>query len=419
MSSLGQTPRIAQLAKIIAEAVVNVQQKLTETSSPFPSFDEDSPVTLPPELSDSREVALAAASELFDLLSDPITLIRRYGGHNNSVCLQAIARFKIAGMIPLGGTRTYAEIAEETGISEHMIRRLIRYAMTMHIFHEPESGVVGHTKASRILAGPEANDWLKAGTEEMWPAAVRMMDALQKWPNSSEPNETGYSLSSGMGKSIYEIMGSSFDCATCLANSMKMFAASPEYDISYLIDSYDWNSLGQAQVLDVGGARGHVAMGLASRFPNLNIIVQDMKEVVENAEADLPAQLYDRVKFMSHELFSPQNTRADIVLFRWVLHNWSDKHCLQILRAQVPMLEKNSRIIIQEMIMPEAGDVPLWKERDMRSNDLDMAAVFNSKERSLKEWKTLVSEADPRFAVGEVKEPKGSALGTIEVIFTR
>jgi hypothetical protein len=33
---------------------------------------------------------------------------------------------------------------------------------------------VGHTAASRLLHKSAANDWLRSGTSEMWPAAVKV-----------------------------------------------------------------------------------------------------------------------------------------------------------------------------------------------------------------------------------------------------
>lgn len=77
-------------------------------------------------------------------------------------------------MITPGGKISFADIAKSTGISEQIVCRLMRHAMTMRIFYEPEPGFVSHTKASRILADPIASDWLKAGTDEMWPAAVHV-----------------------------------------------------------------------------------------------------------------------------------------------------------------------------------------------------------------------------------------------------
>lgn len=44
-----------------------------------------------------------------------------------------------------------------------------------------------------------------------------------------------------------------------------------------------------------------------------------------------------------------------------------------------------------------------------------MANLFNGKERTAEEWEALVVDADPRFVVSRVVEPKGSALGIIEV----
>jgi hypothetical protein len=48
---------------------------------------------------------------------------------------------------------------------------------------------------------------------------------------------------------------------------------------------------------------------------------------------------------------------------------------------------------------------------------MDMAATFNSRERTTAEWKALIAEADPRFVVKSIIEPKGSALGVLEVVW--
>lgn len=60
-----------------------------------------------------------------------------------------------------------------------MVSRIIRYAVMMRIFCEPEPGIVKHTKASRILADPDARDWTRAGIEELSPAGAKV---------SREPN---------------------------------------------------------------------------------------------------------------------------------------------------------------------------------------------------------------------------------------
>ncbi|ROW16770.1 hypothetical protein VPNG_01622 [Cytospora leucostoma] len=232
-------------------------------------------------------------------------------------------------MVPPGGKVTFADIAKRTGSSEDMIRRLLRHATTMRVFREPEPDTIAHTAASKLLSDPLMNDWLRI-------------------------------------ESIYDVLGSNPERAARFANAMKVFARSPDLDPVHIINNYDWASLGNAQVVDVGGAQGHVAMELASRFDNLSFVVQDMDQVIENAEAGLPVQLEGRVSFMAHDLFAPQTVQADVFFFRWVFHNWSDEYCIEILRAQIPALKPNARIIIQDGCLPEPGTVALWREKISR-----------------------------------------------------
>lgn len=151
--------------------------------------------------------------------------------------------------------------------------------------------------------------------------------------------------------------------------AMEAYTYSPGVNIAHLINSYDWASLGDAaQVVDIGGGSGAVAKQLAKHFPGLHILVQDIAPVVDGAEASIPASLRDRVKFMAHDLFSPQKVSAGVYVLRWVLHNWADKYATMILRALVPILKSGMKILINEMCMPEPG-TPLLsrsREKDLR-----------------------------------------------------
>lgn len=50
-----------------------------------------------------------------------------------------------------------------------------------------------------------------------------------------------------------------------------------------------------------------------------------------------------------------------------------------------------------------------------RAVDLNMAAIFNSHERTVAQWKELLAGADARFSLQEVVSPPGSALSIIDV----
>ncbi|KAF4449245.1 S-adenosyl-L-methionine-dependent methyltransferase [Fusarium albosuccineum] len=415
MASDTTPSRIMELATTIMASVAQLQTILSSDDIAPLSFDADAPTSLPQESNDISDIILDATSELYDLLLDPLTLIHEKGAHSNMVCLKAISHFNIAAIVPVDGQVSFEEISDRTGIELQIVRRLLRHAATMRIFREPAPGQIAHTKASKALTGPHMNDFLKVGSGEIWPATFHMLDAVQKWPNSQEQDETGYALSNPDGRSLYEVLGSDPERAMRFSNTMKAFTSRPGYDVSYVLDNYDWGSLGQALVVDVGGAGGHVAIKLAERFHNLNVIVQDNKKAIAGAGDKVPESLKQRVRFEPHDFLSPQTTTADVYYLRWVLHNWSDKYCVMILRALIPALRPGTRIVIQDTCMPEPGTIPLWRERQLRVADLNMGALFNARERSAKEWETLLKEASPKFVLGDIIFPKGSALAIFDV----
>lgn len=140
----------------------------------------------------------------------------------------------------------------------------------------------------------------------------------------------------------------------------------PGYAIENLPGAFDWASLGDAYIVNVGGSRGQAAIELAKNFGNVKLLVQDSEMFIQNAERDVPEQLKGRVDFMKHELFEPQTAHADVYFFRMVLRNWGDKYAVNVLKAQIPVLRPGVKILIQDVCMPDGGTIPLWRERIQR-----------------------------------------------------
>jgi hypothetical protein len=131
-----------------------------------------------------------------------------------------------------------------------------------------------------------------------------------------------------------------------------------------VISGFDWASLGEATVVNVGGSHGLVNIDIAKAFPKLHFIVQDLPKVIEDARAKLPEELSDRVTYMAHNFFTEQPVNdADIYYFRWILHDWSDKYCLKILKALIPALKSGARLLLSERCLEAPSTVSLAKER--------------------------------------------------------
>lgn len=148
---------------------------------------------------------------------------------------------------------------------------------------------------------------------------------------------------------------------------MTFLHSDPGFDPKHLISGYDFASVGQGTFVDIGGSHGPVSIAIAQNYPNLRCVVQDMLGAVEAGAAALPAELKDRVSFMTHDFFTEQPVKdADIYYFRWIYHDWPDKSSVKILRQLIPALKRGARIVISDICMPPPGVVSLYKEHVLR-----------------------------------------------------
>lgn len=96
----------------------------------------------------------------------------------------------------------------------------------------------------------------------------------------------------------------------------------------------------------VGGGKGHISTLLGQAYPKLNFIVQDLDSVVQLGKDSVPADLLPRFNFMPYNFLYPQpdlrgRVKGRITYFlRSILHDWSNKYCVQILKNIVDVLEE-------------------------------------------------------------------------------
>lgn len=192
------------------------------------------------------------------------------------------------------------------------------------------------------------------------------MDALGKWPESEEPNHTGWNLAHNAEEPLYQRLATDTKLATRFGASMTaMISNNPALDPVHLQRSYAWESLGSGLVVDVGGSHGAIAISLAEKYRDLHFISQDLANTIESAAA-VPGGVSDRVQLMTHDFFTPQPVEADAYIFRWIFHNHSDKYAAIILKSLIPALKPGARILVHDGCLPDPGMIPNWREKDLR-----------------------------------------------------
>ncbi|KAI0100071.1 putative O-methyltransferase [Nemania sp. FL0031] len=406
--------RIAELASIVASNTQQIDEYLAKNALPYPSFEPNSPTDLglPPNLERLRIAALEATQELNDLLQGPRDLLFNHH-HNQLVYLKFISEFGIANHVPVDGEITYGDLAAKIRVDEAALSRILRMAIANRVFREPRPGVVSHSSVSRQIADdPNMADWVSSNVNEMWPSAERLVDALKKWPSAEEPNQTGFSLANNTTDSFYTELSKNPERARRFAGAMSFFTTGEGYSLRHLTEGFDWSAIGSGTVVDVGGSEGDAAFAIADKYRDIQLIVQEVPEVVEISK-EQPGL---NVKFMAHDFFKEQPVKnADVYLYRWILHNWPDKYCIQILNSLIPALKPGARVLIMDFLMPPPLVLPNSIDRKLRAMDVTMMEIGNAKERSLDEWKHMLSQADRRFHLKEVVQPPGSNLAILEV----
>ncbi|OJJ07029.1 hypothetical protein ASPVEDRAFT_88295 [Aspergillus versicolor CBS 583.65] len=409
---------VISLAKTITQSTESLCRLLTEHGLPMPSLDTTpqsifSPQASTAEITTAKTKAINACMELLDRLQGPLTcMLPLYNGS----ALQTISRYKIYTHVPTTGSISYEDLSSKCGIHVFELKQVIRFAIVFHrLFTEEKKGFVAHSAGSRILA---QDGIVQAGIgqfDEFYPAFARTVDAIDQF-DGHEPNETGFSLAHNTNQDLFSYLRSHPAKSKQFTEAMKFYTGPiPAYSPNFLIKGYPWDTLPTGSVVvDLGGADGHVGQMIADANPGLCVIVQDLDTVVEAKAGPHPVNKRGQVEFLAHDFFTPQPITADVYLFRWVLHDWSDEYVVRILRQLVPALKKGARVVVNESLCPESGSLPLAMERYIRYMDMMMLAFTKSRLRDEEEWRGLFAQADGRFGGVKCWTPEGAALAIIE-----
>ena len=323
--------------------------------------------------------------------------------------------------MPLNGTASYAEIAAASGLQESLCRRFIRLAMGSNIFdEEAKTKRVQHTAASRALATNQGlSDAVGLQLDEIAPASSKLVDVWDKYgQNIGEPTQSAFSLYNETEKSIYSVLASQPERARRFGGAMRFFTKGDNWDLRHMLASFDWPSIDKPGnvVVDMGGGFGQISQYLARQTSNIRFVIQDLPQVVSEAPAELPVDLKDKIDFVVQDFFKPQSNESAPAAFllRYILHNWSDKYAVTILRNLVPAVRKGSKVLIYEYVL-EDGPVTDMTARFGFQMDGIMATFFNAQERTAREYEELFKTADEHYVVDAVRRPEGSTMSIVEV----
>ncbi|MFF0436254.1 methyltransferase [Streptomyces sp. NPDC004327] len=146
---------------------------------------------------------------------------------------------------------------------------------------------------------------------------------------------------------------------------------------------------GTRRLVDVGGASGAFAVAALDRYPELRVTVFDLPEVGTHLERTRDARgLGDRLGFAAGDFFRDPLPAADCVSFGYILSDWEDDFCLELLRKAHKACASGGRVLIMERLFDEDGG-PL----PTAAMNLSMHVETRGRHRTAAEYTALLEEA--------------------------
>ncbi|KAK3013435.1 hypothetical protein RJ639_010247 [Escallonia herrerae] len=140
------------------------------------------------------------------------------------------------------------------------------------------------------------------------------------------------------------------------------------------------------EMVDVGGGTGATLGRIISKYPQIKGINFDLPHVIRDAPP-CPG-----VQHIGGDMF--QNVpRGEVIFMKWILHDWSDDHCLKLLENCRNALPQSGKVVVVEWIVPEYPDTDLMS-KSVTCSDMQMLTVNpGGKERTEKEFDALARGA--------------------------
>jgi hypothetical protein len=130
------------------------------------------------------------------------------------------------------------------------------------------------------------------------------------------------------GNSVWDYFSEHPDEGARFGNAMRELTA---IDVAAVTRAYPWPRKGV--ICDVAGGIGTLLAAVLERRPKARGVLIEGADVLAEAEGFLRSRgLAERVERRPGDLFGELDARADVYILKWILHDWSDDACLDILR---------------------------------------------------------------------------------------
>lgn len=306
-------------------------------------------------------------------------------GYWQSQLVFVAARLGIADALARG-PRTAASIARSVGADPVFLRRVMRALAALGVFAETRGGKFRLTQLGQTLRSDQPGS--------LHAFALMMVDDYN-W-NSWGGLLRGVIEGETPFEQVYRMP--LFSYLNLHPEKQEVFAASmasiSSGENAAIAAAYPFGD--SRQIVDVGGAHGHLLAAILRRHRRLQGVLYDQPDVVAGAAAAgfiAGSAVRQRVQTIGGDFFVAVPEGADLYLMKYIIHDWEDQKCLRILRNCRHAMTKDGRVLVVEHVIPPGNDFDWGKLLD-----INMLVGPGGQERTREEFATLFRRAGLRLA---------------------
>jgi hypothetical protein len=303
-------------------------------------------------------------------------------GYSRSRMLCAAARLGLADLLD-DNPRSVDQLAASCDAHPGSLYRLLRALASF--------GIVVETAPHHFILTSLGRPLRKDAPNSEWAAIIFWADLLaDSWSYLTECVRTGENAQRIMDRQGIASRWSKDPNAKAIFGAV--MGTAPAEDYAPFARAWDFSNC--QIVADLGGGGGALIAAVLHAYPNLRGLLVDRPEFIDKAASRFEKEgLASRCQTVGADLRQGIPAGAEVLMLKHVLHGYDDQAAIEILRHCRSVLPAQGRLLLIEFLLPDIVDHADPKLEHRLASDLNMLAVTEGKERSVFEWKTLLSAA--------------------------
>jgi hypothetical protein len=311
-------------------------------------------------------------------------LVEMAMAYSRSRVLCAAARLGVADALG-DEVRSVGFLAEKCQADANALYRLLRALASIGITEETTPEHFRLTSFGKPLR--------RDVPQSVWPAVIFWADLLaDEWSLLTDCVRTGKPASQVRDPKIPSRWSQVAEAGSIFRAVM---GTAPAEDYAPIAKAWDFS---RAKVVaDLGGGGGSLILAVLGLNPHLRGMLVDLESSVDAARTRFAEEdPSSKCELIAADLTQSVPAGADVYMLKHVLHGRRDPDAITILkncRAVIPVTPKHGSLLIIEFILPRLVSNADPQLEGHLMSDLNMLAVTGGKERSEREWKTLLEAA--------------------------